>query len=163
MTTKISRNFAEITGFIYGNGYTANKAELPTVTICPIRFNGTNYATPFKYLEICSTKNSDQQVLDFNLRGVNDDAYFEDENNKSPFFDFTTITIPYSALSELFGLSNEEIEQTGIKLNNYSVSEQYEDYILIDLSDDHIFSKTYKKYIVIEEILANILKDSFGK
>lgn len=159
--SKISKKVTDLTGLVIG--YTANKANLPSVVSTPIRFNGANYATPFKYLEIRVSANSDRQVLDFDLRGISDDEYFEDDNDKSLFFDFTTICIPYGELSATLGASNEEIEQAEFKLNNDSVSEQYNNYILIDLFSNNIYSKVWKNYIVIEEILANVINDSLTK
>ena len=159
--SKISKQVTELTGLVLG--YTANKADLPSIVSTPIRFNGANYATPFKYLEIRVSANSDQQVLDFDLRGINSDDYFEDDNDKNLFFDFTTICIPYGELSASLGVSSEEIEQAEFKLNNDSVSEQCNSYILIDLSNNKIYSKVWKDYIVIEEILANVINDSLAK
>lgn len=158
--SKIAKKVTELTGLMLG--FTSNKADLPSVVSTPIRFNGTNYATPFKYLEIRVSANSDQQVLDFNLRGINSDDYFEDASENS-FFDFTTICIPYGELSATLGVSAEEIEQAEFKLNNDSVSEQYNNYILIDLFSNKIYSKVWKNHIVIEEILANVINDSLGK
>jgi hypothetical protein len=158
--SKISKQVTELTGLVLG--YTANKADLPSIVSTPIRFNGANYATPFKYLEIRVSANSDQQVLDFDLRGINSDDYFEDATENS-FFDFTTICIPYGELSATLGASNEEIEQAEFKLNNDSVSEQYNNYILIDLFSNKIYSKVWKNHIVIEEILANVINDSLTK
>lgn len=106
--------------------------------------------------------NSDQQVLDFDLRGINSDDYFEDATENS-FFDFTTICIPYGELNASLGVSCEEIEQAEFKLNNDSVSEQYNNYILIDLFSNKIYSKVWKNHIVIEEILANVINDSLAK
>lgn len=159
--SKISKKVLDLTGLVIG--YTSNKANLPSIVSTPIRFNGANYATPFKYLEIRVNANSDQQVLDFDLRGINSDEYFEDDNDKNLFFDFTTICIPYGELSALLGVSSEEIEQAEFKLNNDSVSEQCNSYILIDLSSDKIYSKVWKSHIVIEEILANVINDSLAK
>ena len=150
----------KLTGLVIG--YTVNKADLPSIVSTPIRFNGANYATPFKYLEIRVSANSDQQVLDFDLRGINSDDYFEDATENS-FFDFTTICIPYGELSASLGVSAEEIEQAEFKLNNDSVSEQYNNYILIDLFSNKIYSKVWKNHIVIEEILANVINDSLAK
>ena len=158
--SKISKQVTELTGLVLG--YTANKADLPSIVSTPIRFNGANYATPFKYLEIRVSANSDQQVLDFDLRGINSDDYFEDATENS-FFDFTTICIPYGELSATLSASNEEIEQAEFKLNNDSVSEQYNNYILIDLFSNKIYSKVWKNHIVIEEILANVINDSLTK
>ena len=158
--SKISKKVTDLTGLVIG--YTANKADLPSIVSTPIRFNGANYATPFKYLEIRVSANSDQQVLDFDLRGINSDDYFEDESENS-FFDFTTICIPYGELSATLGVSAEEIEQAEFKLNNDSVSEQYNNYILIDLFSNKIYSKVWKNHIVIEEILANVINDSLTK
>lgn len=158
--SKISKQVTDLTGLVIG--YTANKADLPSIVSTPIRFNGANYQTPFKYLEIRVSANSDQQVLDFDLRGINSDDYFEDESENS-FFDFTTICIPFSELSTSLGVSTEEIEQAEFKLNNDSVSEQYNNYILIDLFSNKIYSKVWKNHIVIEEILANVINDSLGK
>lgn len=158
--SKISKKVTDLTGLMIG--YTANKADLPSVVSTPIRFNGANYATPFKYLEIRVSANSDQQVLDFDLRGINSDDYFEDATENS-FFDFTTICIPYGELSASLGVSAEEIEQAEFKLNNDSVSEQYNNYILIDLFSNKIYSKVWKNHIVIEEILANVINDSLAK
>ena len=158
--SKISKQVTDLTGLVLG--YTSNKADLPSVVSTPIRFNGANYATPFKYLEIRVSANSDQQVLDFDLRGINSDDYFEDESENS-FFDFTTICIPYGELSATLGVSNEEIEQAEFKLDNDSVSEQYNNYILIDLFSNKIYSKVWKNHIVIEEILANVINDSLTK
>lgn len=158
--SKISKQVTELTGLVLG--YTSNKADLPSIVSTPIRFNGANYATPFKYLEIRVSANPDQQVLDFDLRGINSDDYFEDESENS-FFDFTTICIPYGELSATLGVSNEEIEQAEFKLNNDSVSEQYNNYILIDLFSNKIYSQIWKNHIVIEEILANVINDSLTK
>lgn len=158
--SKIAKKVTELTGLVLG--FTSNKADLPSVVSTPIRFNGANYATPFKYLEIRVSANSDQQVLDFNLRGINSDDYFEDASENS-FFDFTTICIPYGELSATLGVSAEEIEQAEFKLNNDSVSEQYNNYILIDLFSNKIYSKVWKNHIVIEEILANVINDSLAK
>lgn len=158
--SKISKQVTDLTGLVLG--YTSNKADLPSVVSTPIRFNGANYATPFKYLEIRVSANSDQQVLDFDLRGINSDDYFEDESENS-FFDFTTICIPYGDLTAPLGVSAEEIEQAEFKLNNDSVSEQYNNYILIDLFNNKIYSKVWKNHIVIEEILANVINDSLTK
>ena len=158
--SKISKQVTDLTGLVLG--YTSNKADLPSVVSTPIRFNGANYATPFKYLEIRVSANSDQQVLDFDLRGINSDDYFEDESENS-FFDFTTICIPYGELSATLGVNAEEIEQAEFKLNNDSVSEQYNNYILIDLFSNKIYSKVWKNHIVIEEILANVINDSLAK
>lgn len=158
--SKIAKKVTELTGLVLG--FTSNKADLPSIVSTPIRFNGANYATPFKYLEIRVSANSDQQVLDFNLRGINSDDYFEDETENS-FFDFTTICIPYSSLTTSLGVSAEEIDLAEFKLNNDSVSEQYDSYILVDLSNDKIFSKVWKNHIVIEEILANVINDSLAK
>lgn len=158
--SKISKKVTDLTGLMIG--YTANKADLPSVVSTPIRFNGANYATPFKYLEIRVSANSDQQVLDFDLRGINSDDYFEDATENS-FFYFTTICIPYGELSASLGVSAEEIEQAEFKLNNDSVSEQYNNYILIDLFSNKIYSKVWKNHIVIEEILANVINDSLAK
>ena len=158
--SKISKNVTDLTRLVIG--HTANKANLPSVVSTPIRFNGANYATPFKYLEIRVRAVPNEQVLDFNLRGINSDEYFEDEP-KNSFFDFTTICIPYGELSASLGVNAEEIEQAEFKLNNDSVSEQYNSYILIDLSSDKIYSKVYKNHIVIEEILANVINDSLTK
>lgn len=158
--SKISKKVTDLTGLMIG--YTANKVDLPSVVSTPIRFNGANYATPFKYLEIRVSANSDQQVLDFDLRGINSDDYFEDATENS-FFDFTTICIPYGELSASLGVSAEEIEQAEFKLNNDSVSEQYNNYILIDLFSNKIYSKVWKNHIVIEEILANVINDSLAK
>lgn len=158
--SKISKQVTELTGLVLG--YTANKADLPSIVNTPIRFNGANYATPFKYLEIRVSANSDQQVLDFDLRGINSDDYFEDATENS-FFDFTTICIPYGELNASLGVSTEEIEQAEFKLDNDSVSEQYNNYILIDLFSNKIYSKVWKNHIVIEEILANVINDSLGK
>lgn len=158
--SKISKKVTDLTGLVID--YTANKANLPSIVSTPIRFNGANYATPFKYLEIRVSANSDQQVLDFDLRGINSDDYFEDATENS-FFDFTTICIPYGELSASLGVSNEEIEQAEFKLDNDSVSEQYNNYILIDLFSNKIYSKVWKNHIVIEEILANVINDSLGK
>lgn len=158
--SKISKQVTDLTGLVLG--YTSNKADLPSVVSTPIRFNGANYATPFKYLEIRVSANSDQQVLDFDLRGINSDDYFEDESENS-FFDFTTICIPYGELSASLGVNNEEIEQAEFKLDNDSVSEQYNNYILIDLFSNKIYSKVWKNHIVIEEILANVINDSLTK
>ena len=158
--SKISKQVTELTGLVLG--YTANKAGLPSIVSTPIRFNGANYATPFKYLEIRVSAHSDQQVLDFDLRGINNDDYFEDATENS-FFDFTTICIPYGSLSVSLGVSAEEVEQAKFKLNNDCVSEQYNNYILIDLSNDKIYSKIWKNHIVIEEILANVINDSLTK
>lgn len=158
--SKISKKVTDLTGLVIG--YTANKADLPSIVSTPIRFNGANYATPFKYLEIRVSANSAQQVLDFDLRGINSDDYFEDATENS-FFDFTTICIPYGELSATLGVSNEEIEQAEFKLDNDSVSEQYNNYILIDLFSNKIYSKVWKNHIVIEEILANIINDSLAK
>lgn len=158
--SKISKKVTDLTGLVLG--YTSNKADLPSIVSTPIRFNGANYATPFKYLEIRVSANSDQQVLDFDLRGINSDDYFEDATENS-FFDFTTICIPYGELSASLGVSAEEIEQAEFKLNNDSVSEQYNNYILIDLFSNKIYSKVWKNHIVIEEILANVINDSLGK
>lgn len=150
----------KLTGLVIG--YTVNKADLPSIVSTPIRFNGANYATPFKYLEIRVSANSDQQVLDFDLRGINSDDYFEDATENS-FFNFTTICIPYGDLTAPLGVSAEEIEQAEFKLNNDSVSEQYNNYILIDLFNNKIYSKVWKNHIVIEEILANVINDSLTK
>ena len=158
--SKISKQVTDLTGLVIG--YTANKADLPSIVSTPIRFNGANYATPFKYLEIRVSANSDQQVLDFDLRGINSDDYFEDATENS-FFDFTTICIPYGDLTASLGVSTEEIEQAEFKLNNDSVSEQYNNYILIDLFSNKIYSKVWKNNIVIEEILANVINDSLAK
>lgn len=158
--SKISKKVTDLTGLVLG--YTSNKADLPSIVSTPIRFNGANYATPFKYLEIRVSANSDQQVLDFDLRGINSDDYFEDATENS-FFDFTTICIPYGDLTASLGVSNEEIEQAEFKLDNDSVSEQYNNYILIDLFSNKIYSKVWKNHIVIEEILANVINDSLGK
>lgn len=158
--SKISKKVTDLTGLVLG--YTSNKADLPSIVSTPIRFNGANYATPFKYLEIRVSANSDQQVLDFDLRGINSDDYFEDATENS-FFDFTTICIPYGELSASLGVSAEEIEQAEFKLNNDSVSEQYNNYILIDLFSNKIYSKVWKNHIVIEEILANVINDSLAK
>lgn len=158
--SKISKQVTDLTGLVLG--YTSNKADLPSIVSTPIRFNGANYATPFKYLEIRVSANSDQQILDFDLRGINSDDYFEDASENS-FFDFTTICIPYGELTASLGVSGEEIELAEFKLNNTSVSEQDNNYILIDLSNDKIYSKIYKNYIVIEEILANVINDSLTK
>lgn len=158
--SKISKKVTDLTGLMIG--YTANKVDLPSVVSTPIRFNGANYATLFKYLEIRVSANSDQQVLDFDLRGINSDDYFEDATENS-FFDFTTICIPYGELSASLGVSAEEIEQAEFKLNNDSVSEQYNNYILIDLFSNKIYSKVWKNHIVIEEILANVINDSLAK
>ena len=158
--SKISKQVTELTGLVLG--YTANKADLPSIVSTPIRFNGANYATPFKYLEIRVSANSDQQVLDFDLRGINSDDYFEDATENS-FFDFTSICSPYGELSATLGARNEEIEQAEFKLNNDSVSEQYNNYILIDLFSNKIYSKVWKNHIVIEEILANVINDSLTK
>ena len=158
--SKIAKKVTELTGLVLG--FTSNKADLPSVVSTPIRFNGANYATPFKYLEIRVSANSDQQVLDFNLRGINSDDYFEDASENS-FFDFTTICIPYGELSATLGVSAEEIEQAEFKLNNDNVSEQYNNYILIDLFSNKIYSKVWKNHIVIEEILANVINDSLAK
>ena len=158
--SKISKKVTDLTGLVIG--YTANKADLPSIVSTPIRFNGANYATPFKYLEIRVSTNSAQQVLDFDLRGINSDDYFEDATENS-FFDFTTICIPYGELSATLGVSNEEIEQAEFKLDNDSVSEQYNNYILIDLFSNKIYSKVWKNHIVIEEILANVINDSLTK
>lgn len=159
--SKISKKVTDLTGLVLG--YTSNKARLPSITSTPIRFNCANYATPFKYLEIRVSKDSDLQVLDFNLRGINSDEYFEDNNDKSSFFDFTTICIPYGELNASLSVSAEEIKQAEFKLNNDSVLEQYSNYILIDLSSDKIYSKIYKNHIVVEEILANVINDSLAK
>lgn len=161
MTTKNSKKVTDLTRLVIG--YTANKANLPSIVSTPIRFNGANYATPFKYLEIGVSKDSNLQVLDFNLRGINSDDYFEDDNDKNLFFDFTTICIPYGELSASLGVSSDEIEQAEFKLNNDSVSEQCNSYILIDLSSNKIYSKVWKNHIVIEEILANVINDSLAK
>ena len=158
--SKISKQVTDLTGLVIG--YTVNKADLPSIVSTPIRFNGANYATPFKYLEIRVSANSDQQVLDFDLRGINSDDYFEDESENS-FFDFTTICIPYGELSASLGVSAEEIEQAEFKLNNDSASEQYNNYILIDLFSNKIYSQIWKNHIVIEEILANVINDSLTK
>lgn len=158
--SKIAKKVTELTGLVLG--FTSNKADLPSVVSTPIRFNGANYATPFKYLEIRVSANSDQQVLDFNLRGINSDDYFEDATENS-FFDFTTICIPYSSLTTSLGVSAEEIDLAEFKLNNDSVSEQYNNYILIDLFSNKIYSKVWKNHIVIEEILANVINDSLAK
>lgn len=158
--SKISKKVTDLTGLVLG--YTSNKADLPSIVSTPIRFNGANYATPFKYLEIRVSANSDQQVLDFDLRGINSDDYFEDATENS-FFDFTTICIPYGDLTASLGVSTEEIEQAEFKLDNDSVSEQYNNYILIDLFSNKIYSKVWKNHIVIEEILANVINDSLGK
>lgn len=158
--SKISKKVTDLTGLVLG--YTSNKADLPSIVSTPIRFNGANYATPFKYLEIRVSANSDQQVLDFDLRGINSDDYFEDATENS-FFDFTTICIPYGDLTASLGVSTEEIEQAEFKLDNDSVSEQYNNYILIDLFSNKIYSKVWKNHIVIEEILANVINDSLAK
>ena len=158
--SKISKKVTDLTGLVLG--YTSNKADLPSIVSTPIRFNGANYATPFKYLEIRVSANSDQQVLDFDLRGINSDDYFEDATENS-FFDFTTICIPYGDLTASLGVSTEEIEQAEFKLDNDSVSEQYNNYILIDLFSNKIYSKVWKNHIVIEEILENVINDSLGK
>lgn len=158
--SKIAKKVTELTGLVLG--FTSNKADLPSIVSTPIRFNGANYATPFKYLEIRVSTNFDQQVLDFNLRGVNSDDYFEEATENS-FFDFTTICLPYSSLTASLGVSAEEIEQAEFKLNNDSVSEQYNNYILIDLFSNKIYSKVWKNHIVIEEILANVINDSLAK
>lgn len=158
--SKISKQVTDLTALVIG--YTSNKADLPSVVSTPIRFNGANYATPFKYLEIRVSANSVQQVLDFDLRGINSDDYFEDASENS-FFDFTTICIPYGELSATLGVSAEEIDLAEFKLNNDSVSEQYNNYILIDLFSNKIYSKVWKNHIVIEEILANVINDSLAK
>lgn len=158
--SKISKQVTDLTGLVIG--YTSNKTDLPSIVSTPIRFNGANYATPFKYLEIRVSANSDQRVLDFDLRGINSDEYFEDETENS-FFDFTTICIPYGDLTASLGVNREEIEQAEFKLNNDSVLEQYNNYILIDLFNNKVYSKVWKNHIVIEEILANVINDSLAK
>ena len=160
--SKNSKKVTDLTRLVIG--HTSNKADLPSIVSTPIRFNGTNYATPFKYLEVRVRPISNQQVLDFHLRGINsDDYYYPEDATENSFFDFTTICIPYGELSASLGVSAEEIDKAEFKLNNDSVLEQDNNYILINLFHENIYSKVWKSHIVIEEILANILNDSLVK
>lgn len=159
--SKNSKKVTDLTRLVIG--HTSNKADLPSIISTPIRFNGANYATPFKYLEVRVRAISNKQVLDFHLRGINSDDYYLEDATENLFFDFTTICIPYGELSASLGVSAEEIDRAEFKLNNDSVLEQDNNYILINLFNENIYSKVWKSHIVIEEILANILNDSFGK
>lgn len=159
--SKNSKKVTDLTRLVIG--HTSNKADLPSIVSTPIRFNGADYATPFKYLEVRVRAISNKQVLDFYLRGINSDDYYLEDAAENLFFDFTTICIPYGELSASLGVSAEEIDRAEFKLNNDSVLEQDNNYILINLFNENIYSKVWKSHIVIEEILANILNDSFGK
>lgn len=159
--SKNSKKVTDLTRLVIG--HTSNKADLPSIVSTPIRFNGANYATPFKYLEVRVRAISNKQVLDFHLRGINSDDYYHEDATENLFFDFTTICIPYGELSASLGVSAEEIDRAEFKLNNDSVLEQDNNYILINLFNENIYSKVWKSHIVIEEILANVINDSLAK
>ena len=91
--SKNSKKVTDLTRLVIG--HTSNKADLPSIVSTPIRFNGANYATPFKYLEVRVRAISNKQVLDFHLRGINSDDYYLEDATENLFFDFTTICIPY--------------------------------------------------------------------
>lgn len=159
--SKNSKKVTDLTRLVIG--HTSNKADLPSIVSTPIRFNGADYATPFKYLEVRVRAISNKQVLDFHLRGINSDDYYLEDGTENLFFDFTTICIPYGELSASLGVSAEEIDRAKFKLNNDSVLEQDNNYILINLFHENIYSKVWKSHIVIEEILANVINDSLAK
>ena len=134
---------------------------LPKLNFTRVTLSGKTYISPLEFIKISVSRNLSAKTLDFKLVGVYMSDHHTPEHLDFRNFDFEIISIPYNAIIESFKVTDAEINKAEIKadpINTFDVNSG--DSILFALENRALINPNTQS-VVIEELIADILNESF--